>query len=113
MSWTMSEQLEAAFHEALVSGDANAVERALFAVAKVDPPLARQLYDDLKTTLTLVSEAKSRVCPSCGQPPGMAIGTHQWICENLECRVLIWNPTKTPEENMANVNDIDLPEGFP
>ncbi len=50
-------------------------------------------------------------CPMCGQPPLIAFEA-QAFCGNEECKVMHWTPTKTVEENLADVADIQLPDSL-
>lgn len=42
----------------------------------------------------------------------MVIGYEQAVCGNNDCPTLMWNPTKTRDENLDDANFINLPEIF-
>lgn len=44
----------------------------------------------------------------CHQPPAMLTGDHQAWCGNEDCKVVIWDPTLTVDENLEHLNVIDL-----
>lgn len=49
------------------------------------------------------------LCIECGQLPYMILaGGEQSFCGNLKCDVLIWNATKTRDENLEDSGTIDL-----
>lgn len=50
----------------------------------------------------------SPACPLCGQFPALQIGEHQAFCGDEDCKVLVWDPAKTREENFANTRVVDL-----
>ena len=65
-------------------------------------------YRDL--TLLLPPEPVGMRCHGCGQPPAFVIqpaGT-QAFCGNDDCPILMWDPTLSLEQNMANSKEIDL-----
>lgn len=47
-------------------------------------------------------------CPRCGQPPAMALSPLQAICGNEACSALMWNPSRTAEENESVVTSYQL-----
>jgi hypothetical protein len=52
-------------------------------------------------------------CPECGEPPRMVLtGGEQAFCGNDGCRILMWDPTQTRAEMLAEgVHEIDLRTG--
>jgi hypothetical protein len=36
--------------------------------------------------------------PDCRRPPALRIGSSQAFCDNDACEVLMWDPTKGPEQ---------------
>ena len=58
MTTRYATELMAAFYLALHSGDAKGVEAALLALVGEDPRLAVQLYDALKTAVTVAPYIK-------------------------------------------------------
>lgn len=47
-------------------------------------------------------------CPLCSRPPLWLLGGGtQAFCGNLECKVFIWDPTRTVDENLTDVSFID------
>lgn len=51
-------------------------------------------------------------CPGCEQMAYMILGATQAFCGNDDCAILIWDPLKTPAENMSAMNYIDLSGWF-
>lgn len=50
-------------------------------------------------------EAVTPNCPMCSAP-GMTISSTQLACPEDDCRMFIWNPTKTAAENLANTGEV-------
>lgn len=48
-------------------------------------------------------------CPACGSLPAYTLPTlTPWFCSNAECAVIAWDPHKTLDELLADVEHIDL-----
>lgn len=47
-------------------------------------------------------------CPKCHHPPMLDFGESA-ICGNLQCDVIMWDPTKTADELLANQRYVSLP----
>jgi len=48
-------------------------------------------------------------CPGCGRHAMMILGGGtQAFCGSDDCSILMWDPTKTLEELMADMHEIDL-----
>ena len=52
-------------------------------------------------------------CPDCGHPPRLRVSDHQAFCGNDDCRCVMWNPTRTRAQNMADpvVVSLDWTDG--
>lgn len=50
-------------------------------------------------------------CPGCGEEPCLLLH-EQAFCgtDGAQCRVLMWNPTKTVDENLESLNGIRMPD---
>ena len=53
-------------------------------------------------------------CPECGEPPRLVISANQAFCGNTAgCRILMWDPTQTRAEMLAEgIHEIDLRSGL-
>jgi hypothetical protein len=51
-------------------------------------------------------------CPVCQKAPTMIVGYKQAFCGNTDCPALTWDPTKTRNENLDDVNFIKPPDGL-
>lgn len=49
-------------------------------------------------------------CPMCGHPPKVRLGVTQAFCGNDDCRCMVWNPAITQALNLADINEVDLPD---
>lgn len=47
-------------------------------------------------------------CPVCGQLPGLVLSVRQVFCDNDQCQTFCWDPSRTPEQNRAEVHHVDL-----
>lgn len=51
------------------------------------------------------------VCPGCGQPPmqfAVPLVPEQAFCGNDQCHVIMWDPTKTLDELVADSQTVNL-----
>ena len=49
------------------------------------------------------------LCPLCSQPPIWLLGGGtQAFCGTDSCKIVTWNPTRTMDELMSDINFIDL-----
>lgn len=55
--------------------------------------------------------AKCPTCPRCGAPPVTA-STRQAFCSGENCRVVMWAPHASAQENMANTRDAGIATGL-
>lgn len=51
-------------------------------------------------------------CPMCGNAPHLIISPIQAACGTNGCPALLWNPSRTREQNLASETLIDLPDGL-
>ena len=47
-------------------------------------------------------------CPLCGGPPMLGGLFTPFICEAEDCKVLSWNPERSLDENMCDMQFVDL-----
>lgn len=47
-------------------------------------------------------------CPGCGRDWEIMVGDEQAFCGNDNCRVLMWNPLKSPEENQRDMHTVEF-----
>lgn len=52
-------------------------------------------------------------CPVCGQPPRLLLHPEQAFCGNDDCRALMWNPSLTAEQNLAEETPVQLTRDTP
>lgn len=50
-------------------------------------------------------------CPGCGWPSGMRMGPETRFCTNLDCEILMWDPSKTLKELRDNTGTVTITEG--
>jgi hypothetical protein len=51
-------------------------------------------------------------CPSCRQLAAFTISDTQAFCDTPNCRMIMWDPTKTPEEMAAEgIHEVNLSDG--
>ena len=56
-----------------------------------------------------MSEIRTPDCPVCSQPPVIVIpGSTQAFCGNGDCNVLMWNPSKSIDDNLLDAGFVDL-----
>jgi len=50
-------------------------------------------------------------CPVCDRLAVFIVGDEQAFCGNDDCRVLMWDPTMSVADNMADATEVNLSEG--
>jgi len=50
-------------------------------------------------------------CPLCGELPALVIGATQVFCGNNDCRLLMWDPSRSAAENLAGAEEFECAVG--